>query len=369
MMTTRECFRRICNFEKAERIPNFEGGVTKKTIRDWHGQGLPEDMTREEFFGIDDMAMMRFINYGPVPGVEGATAWPGELMADGKTLFRRDAWGRETETVEAADDYAEHAFRVIRGGVRSRGDWEQLKGHFKPDIEKRYPINWDHNWDMMTREWENRDNVLILWVPSMIGTIKEMMGFEEYCMMLFDDLDLIEEIMEARTALAEEILPKAFEEVDWDAIFFWEDICYRNGPILPPDTFEKIASSRYKRIADLYLSMGGKTVMVDSDGDIRKLIPGWLAGGINHLLPLEPFANMDVVALRSEYGREFTMQGGIDKFCVYKGRDAIDRELDRIFPVVQDGGFIPHLDHQIDSISFDDYCYYMEKKKQMLSGV
>lgn len=78
---------------------------------------------------------------------------------------------------------------------------------------------------------------------------------------------------------------------------------------------------------------------------------------------------MDVVAVRKEYGQAFSMRGGVDKFCVSKGKEAIDRELERIFPVVQDGGFIPHLDHQLPDCTFEDYCYYIERKKLMLASV
>ena len=52
--------------------------------------------------------------------------------------------------------------------------------------------------------------------------------------------------------------------------------------------------------------------------------------------------------------------------CGQQRRQAIDRELDRVFPVVQDGGYLPHLDHQNDNMSFENYCYYMEKKRKML---
>ena len=110
-------------------------------------------------------------------------------------------------------------------------------------------------------------------------------------------------------------------------------------------------------------------ISVDSDGDIRQLIPGWLKGGVNHIWPLEPFAGMDVVALRKQYGKAFTMRGGIDKFCVSRGKEGIDRELDRIYPVVQEGGYFPHLDHQNDNMGFEDYCYYMEKKRKMLRSI
>jgi hypothetical protein len=35
---------------------------------------------------------------------------------------------------------------------------------------------------------------------------------------------------------------------------------------------------------------------------------------------------------------------------------------------VQDGGFIPHLDHHLPPTPFENYCYYMERKKEMLAS-
>ena len=124
---------------------------------------------------------------------------------------------------------------------------------------------------------------------------------------------------------------------------------------------------RYKRLTDFWRRKGGEIVSVDSDGDIRKLIPGWLRGGINHIWPMEANASMDVAAIRREYGQAFSMRGGFNKYELLKGRQAIDRELDRIAPVVQSGGYIPSLDHQVpNGVTFDNYSYYMAQKKKLL---
>jgi uroporphyrinogen decarboxylase len=200
----------------------------------------------------------------------------------------------------------------------------------------------------------------------MCGAIKEKMGFENYCLKLYDEPEMMEEIVEVRTELALDILPRAVEEADLDMMWFWEDMAFRNGPIIDPDTFGKLCVPRYRRLADWYRSRGGEIVAVDSDGDVRDLIPGWIEGGINHIWPLEPFAGMNVAALRDEYGQAFSMRGGVDKFCIGKGREAIDREIDKIAPVVQEGGYIPHIDHRLPDCHFEDYCYYIERKKELL---
>ncbi len=267
------------------------------------------------------------------------------------------------------NEYADGAHRLLRPGIRDRADWKRLRDHFRADEPLRYPDHWERdNWDQKVARWRNRDYPVTLRAPSMVGTIKEIMGFENYCITLHEDRALIEEIMETRTQLALDILGRAFDEVEFDGLHFWEDCAYRGGPILSPAMFEELAVPRYKRLADFYRSKGGEVVSVDSDGDIRLLIPGWIEGGVNHIWPMESFAGMDVVALRDEYGQAFSMRGGVDKFVIAKGREAIDRELDRIAPVVQDGGYIPHLDHQISGARFEDYCYYMERKRELLGS-
>jgi uroporphyrinogen decarboxylase len=365
MMTERECYRRIALFQKADYIPNYEA-APERLIRRWKREGMPADADYREYFGLlTHPRLFRGISFGPIPGVpdrdRGLPEMPGCNVGC-------DPWGRiaawhPKDDVE--DEYAEGAFIEIAGGLQTREEWERIRDHFQPDLDARYPDDWPE----LLERWRDRETVLVLEGPSMVGALRLHLGFENYCLKLYDDRAMIEEIMDARTELALAILPRALDEGDFDMLWFWEDCAFRNGPILSPEIFEQIATPRYRRLADWYRSRGGEIVAVDSDGDVRPLIPGWIRGGINHIWPLEPFAGVDVVALRREYGQAFSMRGGVDKFCVGKGREAIDRELDRVFPVVQDGGFIPHLDHMLPDCSFDDYCYYIERKRRMLESV
>jgi hypothetical protein len=50
-----------------------------------------------------------------------------------------------------------------------------------------------------------------------------------------------------------------------------------------------------------------------------------------------------------------------DMMAVGGGR-AIDRELDRIKPLLEQGGYVPHLDHLVPpDIPYRNYCEYLEK--------
>ena len=43
------------------------------------------------------------------------------------------------------------------------------------------------------------------------------------------------------------------------------------------------------------------------------------------------------------------------------------RELERVAPVVEDGGYMPMIDHSVPSgVTFDAFCRYMELKQEIL---
>jgi uroporphyrinogen decarboxylase len=76
---------------------------------------------------------------------------------------------------------------------------------------------------------------------------------------------------------------------------------------------------------------------------------------------------MDVVALRKKYGRDLLMWGGVDKRPLTVGRVAIDRELERVKPLIDDGGYIPMLDHAATpDTPYENYRYFLERLKAFL---
>ena len=57
------------------------------------------------------------------------------------------------------------------------------------------------------------------------------------------------------------------------------------------------------------------------------------------------------------------VSGGIDKRILAAGKDAIDRELERIMPAMRRrGGYIPTCDHGVpEEVSFENYMHYRER--------
>jgi len=51
------------------------------------------------------------------------------------------------------------------------------------------------------------------------------------------------------------------------------------------------------------------------------------------------------------------------------GPQAIRAHLREMIPLIEEGGFIPTVDHTVPpDISWDNFCYYMEAKMALLSG-
>ena len=84
---------------------------------------------------------------------------------------------------------------------------------------------------------------------------------------------------------------------------------------------------------------------MDTDGDFNRLISQFIAAGVDGFLPMDVNAGMDIVKVRELYPR-LKFIGGFNKLVIEQGKDAIDREFERILPVIRSGGYVPGCDHQ-----------------------
>jgi len=81
---------------------------------------------------------------------------------------------------------------------------------------------------------------------------------------------------------------------------------------------------------------------------------------------MEVAAGFNVNAWRAKYP-SLAMMGGIDKRTLALGPAAIDQELARIRSTVEQGRYIPNLDHLIpDDVSWENYRYYAQALKKLI---
>ncbi len=194
------------------------------------------------------------------------------------------------------------------------------------------------------------------------GGLRAMVGVERLCMLFYDDPAFVEEMMDATVDFIIAMMGKILDHTSVDVYGFWEDMAYKTGPLVGPELYRRFALPRYRRVVDFVRSRGVAHVCLDSDGDITSLIPLWVDAGIDIMYPFEVQAGMDVVAVRRRYGRDLRLWFGIDKRALLRGPGAVDEELARVRPLIEEGGYVPGLDHSIPpDVSYASYLMYMEK--------
>ena len=73
--------------------------------------------------------------------------------------------------------------------------------------------------------------------------------------------------------------------------------------------------------------------------------------------------------LRKKFGKSLRLWGGVDKRELAKDKQAIDNHLRALLPIVEEGGYIPTVDHTVPpDVSLENFLYYMERKQALLAG-
>jgi uroporphyrinogen decarboxylase len=359
-LTHRERFRRLMHFQSVDRVPHWEFGYLEETIRRWHGEGLPahcDDIPSvEAYFGVDPAARVPFVD-GIVPPFEGG--WEVLEQRDGIRVERLP----DGTVQEVQADGTKTIPHYVKFPIEGRDDWLRFKERLDPNDPRRFQTDYE----ALGRELLRAEVPVGIGLGSYFGIPRNWIGFENISLMVYDDRELVEEIVATLAEVYYRQIEAALAHIEVDFAAGWEDICFRNGPMISPSMFRQIVGPHLRRVCDL-LRRGGCTVIwTDCDGDITDLVPVWLECGVNCMFPLEVHPGSDPVKLRSMWGRQMLLRGGVAKHQLAFGRQEILAELRRIEPVVEDGGFIPHGDHRIpQDVPYENYRYYVREKLAML---
>ncbi|MDR0426919.1 MAG: hypothetical protein LBH24_07110 [Clostridiales bacterium] len=213
-----------------------------------------------------------------------------------------------------------------------------------------------------------RDCPLGLHLGSVLGNIRNILSVIGMSYLICDDYDLFKELIDSYADMqlkcAEEVLKTGTK---FDFAHYWEDVCFKNGPLISPTMFHELTFEHYKKRNDLCKKYGINVISLDCDGVIDLLLPTWFESGVNTIFPIEIGTWGDQFEpARNKYGKNLLGVGAMDKTALRKDKTAVDAELKRIGKLVAMGGFIPCPDHRImPGSKFDLVKYYVEKVKEI----
>jgi uroporphyrinogen decarboxylase len=361
-LNQRERFLRTMRYQPTDMRPLNLVGFWPDTLARWRREGLPADTSSDEnldrYFGIQQRLEVFNVNYafGIWPSFETRV-----LERTEEFTISIDTTGRTVRNFNHHTSFPEWIdFPVKNGGDLRRYIDERVKDS---DLDARFPAGWEGK----LRAAVAANKVIMINGGGYYWTLRSIAGVEVASYLLYDERELVEELFDRLQVQIMEGMRRTLAICTPDVVGYGEDLAYKNGPLLSPDMFRQMILPRYKLALDLAHAKGMDLTWYDSDGDLRLFIPDYLSVGINGLAPCEVAAEMDPVALRRQFGRELRLIGGFDKRLVAQGKKAIDAEFARLRPVIQEGGYVPSIDHSVSAdISLDNYRYYLDAVQKAL---
>ncbi len=378
-MNDKERFLAVMSFEPADRVPFWEQGYWGGTVERWYREGM------ERRHGVQGSPAFGDTVRGPAtpiaPGdrvcldvAAGAgldapslkvpvnlylsPPFPEEVLEEtGEHATVRDEYG-VVKRLPRAHDSIPH---FLEWPVKSLEDFERLAAErLDPDSPGRFPQDWQEQVAALSAY----QGVVALggYPCGFFGAPRYLMGEMALLMGFLDRPELVGRIVDHLAELWARLYDRVLSQVRVDCVHFWEDMSFKNGPLISPELFGKFLVPAYRKVTDVARSHGVRTVLVDTDGDCSKLIPGFLEGGVTGLYPFEVQAGMDVVQVREAFPR-LQILGGINKRELAAGPERIDAELRRRLPgMLERGGFVPMADHQVPpDVSWQSYLHYRRR--------
>jgi uroporphyrinogen decarboxylase len=286
---------------------------------------------------------------------------PEEIRRTATTRVLRNGDGLIAEVPLDGHDTIPH---YLDSTVKTPDDWAKVKAE---RFDRNHPDRKIDIAAILAEHPNDRDYPLGVWSGSMIGKVRDMLTVEGLAYSVFDYPEMVEDIVETSCVLVEDFLDQVLPHVQFDYAAGWEDICYKSGPLVSVNFFRDIVVPRYKRISQKLRAHGVDIWWIDCDGDVRPLIPHFLAGGVNTMFPWEVNGSGHPGESLDKWGPELRIMGGMDKMVLGHNRAEIRQWLESLVPYVAKGGFIPFCDHRCPpNVNPDDYLYYLDLKEKLL---
>jgi hypothetical protein len=382
-MNNRERTLAILNYEDYDGLPLVHFGFWRETLKKWAQEGhlTVKEAEAWEDANATDVVITKKLGFGfnwstcfgPVtrllPPIEEKVL---EELPDGsrKVLTDNGAVIIEKDGASGIPPEVDHM-------LKGRKEWEEFylpRLQFSEEriISVRVNIGGEGlpfdegGLEYLRRgEWENPYG---LFCGSLFGVVRDWLGLVQLSYLMVDDPALFDEIIETVGDLCYRCAKATLETgARFDFAHFWEDICFRSGPLVSPGVFKEKVGPHYKRITDLLKSYGVDIVSLDCDGKLDQLVPIWLENGVNTMFPIEVGTwNASIKPWREEYGHELRGVGGMDKRVLAYDYAAIDAEIERLKSLVELGGYIPCPDHRIPpDARWENVQYYCDAMRKV----
>lgn len=340
-MTSKERFQDALAHKTSDRIPMAEICFWPETIERWRKEGLPAEMAPSDYFGLDKIAQFSFDCSLRLPEkiLEETPEWTVAVDKNGVTM---KSWKTNYATPLEMDFT-----------VKTRADWEQLKKGLDVDWQ-RYG---NETVEAMHRSRPNGQFVTISPVEPCWYALRTI-GLKETLELMLMEPEFIEDVIATQTDFILAMLELGLNKgLKFDAVWFFADLCYKNGMLFSPAVYQKMVMPYHKKIR-AFCSKHNLFLILHCDGDVRQFISLVIKAGFDCIQPLEARTGNDVRKLKKEYGRDLAFFGNINMDVLARGiaREIEEEVVSKVMVAKEGGGYIFHSDHSVPpTVSFASY--------------
>jgi uroporphyrinogen decarboxylase len=255
-MTPRQRYLASMAYQPVDRPFVTEWGFWPETLERWISEGAPTDLhwvssddnTTDTAFDLDPYRTYLPVNLDLWPAFE-----EEQLEDRGETELVRQYDGVHVVRSKRMGSIP-HPERCI---LTDHASWEE---HYKTKLDPATPGRISEHCPAAYQAWLDggKQAPLVVGPTSMFGWIRNWMGFEEACMLPYDDPDLLHEMVATIADCAIGTLGQLLSSgIVPDIVYFWEDICFNSGPMIDPDSAREFLLPHYRRITEFcrhYLS-------------------------------------------------------------------------------------------------------------------
>ena len=370
-MNPRERFIAVCRGEKPDYMPIFgfpgapgmSAGCMKKTHDRLIQTGMPSHVGGSASLDTGTTHLDSWYRYWGTTGPVGLDF----SLAKGEQGFetrRREEDGFvviESETGEITrqvidNDITYSMPEFIQYPVRDRASWEFYK-------ERTEPRTFMSREDMEAncRRFDDRDRPLHVGAGSTYGRLRGLMGTEAASVALYEDPDLVHDIMQTTLRRIRDHVFPLIERLRPEVVCIGEDLCYNHGMLLSPQHFETFCGDYYREVCAWAFANGASLVAIDTDGNAMEFTGVAASCGVNAIYPFEVKAGNDLFALREKHP-SFVFFGWLEKESINEGNEAlIEKEImGKVPPLLEKGRYFPNGDHGIQPlVTYPNLCKFM----------
>ncbi len=138
---------------------------------------------------------------------------------------------------------------------------------------------------------------------------ENIFGLTDFSYLLYDDIALIEELLEAGIEYWLGFA-RCIADEGVDFIYFADDLAFKSGLFVDPKVFRKLYLDKYTKLWEPFVNKGIPLIF-HSDGNVYEIMDDLIESGMQCFNPIDPYC-MDYKELKKRFGKNLTLMGNIN---------------------------------------------------------